>query len=263
MSRATSMVRSARDSFPYDMMSAMRTRLALVTIAALLAACSGDGENSGTPVARPSANGAIGTTADLGAATLVCMSDGTIGPPDGLLTACSVNGLPFGLTKSEVMDAAVEMFGPFDFESTEEYPEPTTDGRFAAEFGDATFAFRIMSYGCFANSLCLFFGGDEEADLVFAGWQLLGGSVTDIDLATASGVTLGSSWADHLDEIVLEEGCEWSAVAAHEGMHVFLLSSDEFFGTDGVLAEELPDPATVKVDGAYAGEISIPTDGFC
>lgn len=235
-----------------------RALTASFTVVALmgLTGCSQGGDDEGTPI-EPASTGSGSRS------VTVCASDGGPIEPDGLLTPCSVNGLDFGMSRDLVMPAAIEMFGPFDFESTEEYPEPTTDGRFAAEFGDETFAFRIMSYACFPNSLCLFFGGDEEADLDFVGWQLLGGSVTDIDLATASGVTLGSSWADHLDEIVPEAGCEWTAVAAHEGMHVFLLSSDEFFGTAGVLAEELPDPTTVKVDGAYAGEISIPTDGFC
>ena len=264
MSLTQPMVQSARGSFSYVMMSAMRSGLALVAIIGMLTACSG-GDDSGTPVARSSADGTQGTTTDLGRANLVCMSDGTIETPDGLLTPCSVDGLPFGLAKREVMDAAVERFGAFDFDELTEYPEPTADGRFADEFGAETFPFRIMSYACFSNSLCLFFGGDDEADLGFVGWQLLGGSVTDIDLATPSGVTLGSSWADHLDEIVPEAGCEWSARAAlqGEGIHLFLLSSDEFFGTDGVLSDDLPDPATVKVDGAYAGEISMPADGFC
>lgn len=257
----------------------MRRLLATGSIIVLLAACSGGDGDDGTRVAttdRPATTTPDATTADATAAGATAADDTAASPvpegceaasgpitPDGLLTACSANGLRFGLPLDEVMSAAVEMFGPLEFDSTEEYPEPTGDGRFTDDLGAYEFAHPLGYSGCFANSLCLTFGGADEADLRLVGWQLLGGSVTDIDLATASGVTLGSSWADHLDEIVPEAGCEWTAVAAHEGMHVFLLSSDEFFGTAGVLAEELPDPTTVKVDGAYAGEISIPTDGFC
>jgi hypothetical protein len=236
-------------------------RLALTasfTIVAVvcLGGCTQGGDSEGTPI-EPASMGSGWKS------TTVCVNDDGPIEPDGLLTPCSVNGLAFGMSRDLVMPAAVEMFGPFDFDGTEEYPEAVDGGRFTDDLGTYEFAFPIDYSACFPNSLCLTFGGASESDLLLVGWQLLGGSVTDVDLATPSGVTLGSRWADHLDEMVMGTACGWSANATVDGVNVSLLSSEDLFGEDGELAEELPDAATVTVASATAGEIASDPDAPC
>jgi hypothetical protein len=171
-----------------------------------------------------------------------------------VLRSDGIGTIDFGTSEAGAL-AVLSTALRFATESTNTYPIALGDGTFADEFDDA-FAYPVAHEVCFENALCVYFGGPDPGSLAFVGWQQLaadGGS----SLATAEGVTAGSIWADHLDDIVLEPFSCYTAGYGRIGeIQVTLYSSDEPFNAfddDGNPVETNPDPADVTVFEMTAG----------
>jgi hypothetical protein len=117
---------------------------------------------------------------------------------------------------------------------------------------------------CFSNSLCLFFGGPDDANLAFVGW-----SYTDDPAAlmhTISGVTIGSRWADFASMEVYEGGCYTVGSGVADGVRLWVQSTgDPFSGVDaaGNWMNYLPAPADVTVTALESGDMPLFLAGDC
>jgi hypothetical protein len=94
--------------------------------------------------------------------------------------------------------------------------------------------------------------------LTLVGWVQNDQGVSS-PLATVDGVTLGSIWADHVDDLdVAESGCYSTGYGTTRGIRVVLLSAGDPFlayDDDGIEIPTEPDPADVTVIQLSAGSL--------
>jgi hypothetical protein len=249
----------------------MRRRL--ITIAALLAfaaACSSNKRLESSPVETPAASTtaavttieattttAAPTTTDAPTTTAAptTAAPTTTAAPDYTLRGNGIGTWVFTDDAQEVVDALSAVFGAPDLDVVTEFPIVAGPGDYQ---NDAEEAF-LLPFGrtvCFANTLCTVHGGESAEVMSFVGWYYASDEAST--LSTAQGITLGSRWADHLDDMTVGEGGCYSdgGGTTVDEVSLFLRSSGTpFSGIDeaGNYAAFSPDPADVTVVQMQAG----------
>jgi len=113
---------------------------------------------------------------------------------------------------------------------------------------------------CFANDLCVWFGGGTPDALQFLGWNYAyagEGPMPSPTLSTADGVRPGLHWADVAASLqVAPDGCYYTGFGTTAGIDVELASQESWFGSMGVDPPPVPvtpDPAEVTITLMHAG----------
>jgi hypothetical protein len=196
------------------------------------------------PTVPPTAAPSPPTTAAAQPAALALMSTG-------------IGSVAFGTPETEALATFESALGPVSSEIANSYPNDLGDGTYLDEAGVDAFVHRAHRTACFDNALCVVFGGDAPGALEFVGWVQNNQGV-DAPLATASGITAGSTWADHVDAIeVAEFGCYTVGYGTTEGIRLTLTSVGEpftSFDDAGNAVATRPDPGDVSVIELAAGD---------
>jgi hypothetical protein len=179
-------------------------------------------------------------------------------PDDLELDFDGVLPFSFGENDVEVVAGLTSLLGAPTSDVSTDYPT-ADEGNFLDAAGEESYVFPHGRRVCYDNSLCVQFGAGATETLLFTGWTL----TTDAApaLTTANGITVGSSWADHVDEIIIGEGgCYSVGYGDSEGVTVVLQSAGEpflSFADDGSAIVGEPDPADVTVIEMSAGQSPI------
>lgn len=187
---------------------------------------------------------------------------GPLTPADLILAFDGVQPFDFGSPDTDVVPALAAVLGDPASDVAAEYPTPD-EGQFV---NDDEIGF-VAPFGrtvCFDNGLCVEFGAGSASALQFVGWDFSGEQ--SAGLATADGITVGSSWADHADAIVADEGgCFSVGYGSADGVDVTLESNGVPFveTIDGEFVTNDPDPADVRVIGLRAGDIPVELFADC
>ena len=211
---------------------------------------------SATPTTVPA------TTAPPSTAPTTTEPSGPLTPADLILAFDGVQPFDFGSADTEVVPALAAVLGEPASDVVAEYPTPD-EGQFVND-DEMGFVARFGRTVCFDNGLCVEFGAGSDSALQFVGWDFSGEEAAG--LATADGITVGSSWADHVDAIVADEGgCFSIGYGSADGVDVTLESNGAPFveTVDGEFVTNDPDPADVRVIGLQAGDVPIQLFADC
>lgn len=178
---------------------------------------------------------------------------------DGLhLLADGVGPFTFGTTEAELIAALTPLLGATTIDVRNEYPDVTDWGDYLDPDIEEAFARPFGRTVCWANSFCVQFGGDTAAALEFVGWSQ-GPEPVGVPLATADGITAGSSVADHVDAVEIpDNGCYSQSYGSAHGITVSLLSHGVpflEFDAAGTPINRTPPPEDLTVTDLQAGEL--------
>jgi hypothetical protein len=186
----------------------------------------------------------------------------TTAPPltaaDLVLTPRAVGPIGFGTGVQPTIDVLTPVLGPPADDRSFELPDFDAATNTYTNAVDEVFAFPFARQVCFANGLCLSFGGATTAELQLVGYDYYGSPPAPPVLTTSSGLPLGARWADYPAAMTAYPGgCYSTGGGDSGGVTLVLQSSGDFFGVfEGEsYVEQLPDPADVTVYGMYAGEL--------
>jgi hypothetical protein len=160
----------------------------------------------------------------------------------------------FGEHDAEVVAGLTSLLGAPTSDVSTDYLT-ADEGYFLDAAGEESYVFPHGRRVCYDNTLCVQFGAGATETLLFTGWTLS----TDAApvLTMGNGITVGSSWADHVDEIVIGDGgCYSVGYGDSEGVAVVVQSAGEpflSFADDGSPIIGQPDPADVTVIELSAG----------
>jgi hypothetical protein len=198
------------------------------------------------------------TTAETTTTAATTTSTAPITAADLTLAADGVRPFEFGDSDATVVAGLTAALGAPTFDRPQTYANTTADGLLVDASGDESYIYPIGRTVCFGNDLCAQFGGTAAESLGFTGWHLDSDAAPQI--STAQGITVGSRWSDHLDDMFVGEGgCYTTGYGDTQGMRLALLSVGEPFATfdeDGTYVTFTPDPADVTVLTMTAGEVT-------
>ncbi len=196
-----------------------------------------------TPAATSTTQPPTTTSEAAAVAVLSLRSDG-IGPA------------AFGTSVAEALAVLEPALGAATSEYSTTFTIDRGDGTYLDDTGGGTFVHPAQLTTCFDNGLCVVFGGPSAASLALVGWVQNNGGLNS-PLATSDGITVGSTWADHVDDLdVSEVGCYAIGYATTSGIDVVLSSAGEPFlayDDDGNEIPTEPDPRDVTVLELSAG----------
>ncbi len=174
---------------------------------------------------------------------------------DLMLARNGVLPFVFGDTDARVITGLSAVLGATVFDNAHTYVIPEGDYLLdAAE--EQGYKFPVGRYVCFANDLCVQFGGATTDTLTFTGWDLSSDAAPQ--LFTTDGVTVGANLAAFAAVITVEQGgCFTNGYGETAGVGLSLLSTgDPFikFENDEYVFLT-PAPADVTVIQMHAGEL--------
>ena len=151
----------------------------------------------------------------------------------------------------------VDALGAVAAGSSNTYAIDRGDGTYQDTNGEV-FTYPAQHTTCFDNALCVVFGGSFAESLALVGWVQNNENV-EPPLTTVEGVTVGSVWADHLDDLnVPDRGYSTAQGTTSGGIDVVLFSAGDPFlayDNDGNEIPTEPEPADVTVIRLSAGLI--------
>ena len=173
-----------------------------------------------------------------------------------MLTFDSIGPWRFGQRDVDVVPVLAAILGAPVDDVLATYPV-AEEGFFLDESGEQAYVAPFGRTVCFAAALCAQFGAGAPETLILTGWRLA--EDAPAELATADGVTIGSTWADHAEVIAVDplNSCLQVGYADSGGIDVVLLSATEPFAApndDGEFVAGDPDRAQVTVIELRAGE---------
>lgn len=183
------------------------------------------------------------------------------------LRADGVGDLPFGAAPEVVVDALSPTFGAAPEVTDFDFSDDQGGGVALTADGAFGFVHRLGRSICW-TAFCAYFGSDAGAPLAFVGWSYRPDTEPYVALYTASGITVGSRWSDHLGEIDAPPGgCgEFGFGTTTDGVDLGLRGGVwTEGGVSDPLVELLPDPTTVTV-AVYrmeAGDVVFPSEADC
>jgi hypothetical protein len=177
-------------------------------------------------------------------------------PADLTLLSDGIGPLSFGDPETDVIGRLTAALGTPTSTAATAYPV-AVDGVYATdEFGEERFVQPAGSAACFANGLCVYFGGPAAGSLLLTGWSQDDAAAA---LATPEGITVGSRWSDHLAAMTVDEGgCYSSGSGSTAGIFLWVWSEGTPFLEvldDGTQVTHLPDPADVVVVSLESGDM--------
>jgi hypothetical protein len=176
-------------------------------------------------------------------------------PDDLELNFDGVLPFAFGEHDVEVVAGLTKLLGAPSSDVSTEYPN-ADDGYFLDAAREQSYVFPHGRAVCYDNSLCVQFGAGATETLLFTGWTL----TTDAEplLTMANGIAVGSSLADHVDDVVIADGgCYSIGYGDSEGVAVVLQSAGEpflSFADNGNAIVGDPDPDDVTLIELSAGQ---------
>ncbi len=178
----------------------------------------------------------------------------TYAPVPPVVAGSNVGGVAFGGSAGEVGAAVDNSFGAPVSADTTEFSTSLGGGKFGN--GSQSFDYKWMTTRCYANGLCLIFGGSKSdpATHKFVGWRVTSAG----GVSMANGVQVGSPQTDFAKLPLTLGPCPNRATAkVGDGTRLSLVSgSTNFYETDpGTPAAPAPDPSTVTVDEMHAGKV--------
>ncbi len=183
------------------------------------------------------------TTESAAVAVLSLRSDG-IGPA------------AFGTSFAETLAVLEPALGAVTSDTSTTYTIDRGDGTYLDDTSAEVFIHPAQRTTCFDNGLCAVFGGPSPGSLALVGW-VQNNEGLNPPLTTSDGITVGSTWADHVDDLnVSERGCYSIGYATTSGIDVVLSSAGEPFlayDDDGNEIPTEPDPRDVTVLELSAG----------
>ena len=143
-------------------------------------------------------------------------------PADLTLLSDGIGPLSFGDPETDVISRLTAALGAPTSTAATVYPV-AVDGVYAIdEFGEERFVQPAGSAACFANGLCVYFGGPAAGSLLFTGWAQ---DDAPVALATPEGITVGSRWSDHVAAMTVDEGgCYSSGSGSTAGIFLWVWS---------------------------------------
>ena len=176
---------------------------------------------------------------------------------DGLvLRADGIGPIAFGTSEAETLAVLEAELGAVASDYANTYGIDRGDGTYVDDVNNEVFVHPAQHTTCFDNALCVVFGGASSDSLALVGWVQNNQGVGP-PLTTGDGVTVGSIWADHVDDLdVSQGGCYSIGYGTTSGISVLLSSAgDPFLLYDDKGAEipTDPDPADVTVLQLSAG----------
>ena len=262
--------------------------LAIVTLAACGSSSDTQASLTEAPTTNPTTTAAVTTTAAETTTTTeavtttvaVTIAGPTLTAADLVLSAAGIGPLMFGDAGDSTIAALASALGTPTEDTTHEYTiscsssdacNGYTDG-YTDEDGFLTFGYPIGRSVCFGNGLCAIFGGSTSDELPFVGWSL--SRLREVGdnspgLLTATGMTLGSVWADFEDVMSVWGGCYVTAYGETSGVQLQLsattgeLFAPTFFETDSTEVFVQPGPEVMVVDVLSAGEDTRSIIGDC
>ncbi|MGE3326287.1 MAG: hypothetical protein AB7N61_12875 [Acidimicrobiia bacterium] len=243
-----------------------------------LAACSGDGGGAGAsttalfvepatssslpgattvPAPEPTTNGQVvtptlpatpvptepPTTAFvLNAATFLLRSDG-IGP------------LRFGASMAETIAVTTGVVGPATVDGPTVHYTTNRDFEVLVNLEAVTsFEYAYGRENCFADGLCVMFGGESEASLAFVGWTCAG---EHRDLHATDGSQPGTRGAQTDTLVIGDLRCSWEAHGTVSGgIRVGVHSNGRPFtevDTTGIAVDRMPEAGDIVIIEMAAG----------
>jgi len=190
----------------------------------------------------------------------------TTAPPTApVLRSDGIGAATFGSNPEEVVAQLEAHLGPPTLDETSEYPN-AVDGQHLDGDGYA-FLHPFARFLCYANGLCLNFGGPTPDALTWVGWSYSPGTPSPPFLATAGGVRSGMRWAEVVGQVeVFPNGCYGIGYGTTEGIDLEVVAEDAWFGDMGVSSPPVPtspDPADVVITSMRAGAEPVFTEGDC
>lgn len=245
-----------------------RTSTAGIALLALvsLAACSSS-RSSGAPAttAGPATSSPATSTATPTSAPATTEPTTTAPAVDMMqLRQDGVGSAYLGDPAGDVVSALTAVLGAAESDVSADYPTPNGPDSYLDALGEIEFGATRGRTVCFPNSLCLFFGGPDDANLSFVGWSYT--SDPAAAMHTISGVTIGSRWADFASMEVYEGGCYTVGSGVADGVRLWVQSTgDPFSGVDaaGNWMNYLPAPADVTVTALESGDMPLFLAGDC
>jgi hypothetical protein len=186
------------------------------------------------------------------------MTTAASGGPDALvLRVDGIGPLAFGTSDADALAVLEATLGGAVSDWSSTFAVDRGDGTFFDEINAQVFVHPAQRTTCFDNALCVVFGGADAGSLMLVGWVQNDPGV-GAPLATLDGVTVGATWADHVDDLdVAESGCYSIGYGSTSGgIRVELISvGDPFLAYDeaGNEIPTEPDPADVTVLELSAG----------
>ncbi len=162
----------------------------------------------------------------------------------------------FGTSFAETLAVLEPALGAVTSDTSTTYTIDRGDGTYLDDTSAEVFIHPAQRTTCFDNGLCAAFGGPSPGSLALVGWVQNNESLNP-PLTTSDGITVGSTWADHVDDLnVSERGCYSIGYATTSGIDVVLSSAGEPFlayDDDGNEIPTEPDPRDVTVLELSAG----------
>jgi hypothetical protein len=160
-----------------------------------------------------------------------------------------------GPTPEELLGALTPVLGAPTSVVSAEYPLDA-GSYFENPDDESGFAYPAGRTACFANALCVEFGGPDPTSLRFVGYRQGEGPGA---LTTASGVTAGSSGTAFAASIIVSPGgCFSTGAGTADGVGLFLQSNGELFGFYDDVSEtyvvQAPPVDDIVVLSVFAGD---------
>ncbi|NND75998.1 MAG: hypothetical protein HKN44_13430 [Ilumatobacter sp.] len=173
-----------------------------------------------------------------------------------VLRSGGVGPFTFGsVGPTEFIAAVTPALGPPTADGELAYPDDA-GGYFENVGAEAGFAFPFGRTTCFSNAFCAHFGGSSADALSLVGYDQDENAGA---LATPSGVTSGSIWADFAPVIEIGEGgCFTAGYGTADGVGITVLSLGDWFqfydDETGEYVNQVPAQTDVKVISLRSGE---------
>lgn len=192
-----------------------------------------------------------------------------------LLEPAAVGPLVFGMATVTEADTALKPFvGTPISNDTTAYPDEfacpaDSDPRCQNYYENSTlymgFTYPFGRSVCYANGLCLHYGGSDESSLRLVGYRQQDGPGS---FTTASGVTAGSTGVEFPDAIVADPGgCYSTGAGSADGVLLALESNGtpftEVVSADGDLIDKTPPSEDLLVLIVYSGDEPYSTEYDC
>ncbi|MDO8389929.1 MAG: hypothetical protein Q7V57_05530 [Actinomycetota bacterium] len=240
--------------------------LAALVLVAVVGCSSTTSNSGGTPdTSAPDTSVPDTATGDTSVSSTTSTST-TIPPVDALLLRSDgVGAHDFGDDVTDVYDDFETLLGFPESDLTDEYPVPSAiAGMYDSVDGEYEFIAPFSRTVCWANTLCMVFGGSSAGALSFTGWRYTDDAAAT--LSSESGASLGTSWSALPGMTVSEGGCYTVGYGEVDGIQVVLLSIGLQFtevDSSGNYINNTPDPADVTIMSMETGDLPLSLYGDC
>jgi hypothetical protein len=188
-------------------------------------------------------------------------------PPTPLLLGDGIGTASFGDSDDAVLALLTPAFGGVASDTSQTLDVNVGVDTWQSADGELQYTAPIARDVCFANKVCVTFGGADAADLRFTGWYANEEGAPAAE--TIEGIHLGDTWAAQLAAITrLSGGCySYGTGTSTDGIEVGMISSDEMFNyyddATSTWLDGAPDPAAVEIVYLAAGDLVVSLFADC